>query len=632
MVDKLFQINLSCRVIVFILIIVAMLCNPASAQFDLRQQLLPEPHFNVTEYFGYQIATSGNFAAVSVPGNSENNFKRGYVQLLEHSSDGWVKIAKLRPSVGDFDTWPLFSFGMSIDMDENTVVATHPTFERNGAVFLFEKPESGWVDAIETAILRPSEEITSQYIGNGVAVHENTVIVGDWEWFNSPGHVLIYEKPETGWVDATESATVKVKRELGIDQNLDVHNDVIVVGSNPVDFSRSSVTIFQKLDSGWTKVNELFRESQEDSFGHEVKIHDNFLVISAAYFSGGADFVRVFAYQKGDDGWSGELERVEVHSGLGRTNDSYLLSMDINENNVLIGTTKNIYLYEKTGNDWNNSVEKWRVYLSDQRPVMFASALSIADSSILISDYLSNSGGFHNGTVYSFERQGESYGRQPDQEILPDMYQTNVLDQFGYAVDIEDNIAVVSSYFPLDNGNGTNTVHVYEWNDTTWMEVAELTPSDDGQLRGFGNSVSISNDVVAVGAIGTISAGAYTDYVDNRGSGKVYLYQKPAGGWHDTQENAILSPSDPSDFNRFGRDVEIVNDNIIVSASLSSKQVYVFKQPLSGWTSMTETQIITSDDEGFGRQIQIDGNTLLIAGENDLYIYERVNDLWDKPT
>ncbi|HEY3644421.1 MAG TPA: FG-GAP repeat protein, partial [Gammaproteobacteria bacterium] len=79
-------------------------------------------------------------------------------------------------------------------------------------------------------------------------------------------------------------------------------------------------------------------------------------------------------------------------------------------------------------------------------------------------------------------------------------------------------------------------VLLYQKVQGAWTEVALLRQSSPGAIDAFGASISVSGDVVAVGAWGH-------DCGEKFQCGSVYIYKKPAGGWKDMTETARVDGS-----------------------------------------------------------------------------------------
>jgi hypothetical protein len=194
------------------------------------------------------------------------------------------------------------------------------------------------------------------------------------------------------------------------------------------------------------------------------------------------------------------------------------------------------------------------------------------------------------------------------------------MDQFGASVSISGDTLVIGARY--DDGN-QGSAYIFEkqvggWSDMT--ETAKLTASDGASLDQFGVSVSISGDIVVIGARG------------NDGfRGGAYVYKKPVGGWVDMTETAKLTASDSAASQVFGSSVAICGDTIVVGADgdtengFKSGAAYVFEKPAGGWTDMTETAKLLASDgaayDDFGASVAISGDTVIVGANGDDLTY-----------
>jgi len=224
------------------------------------------------------------------------------------------------------------------------------------------------------------------------------------------------------------------------------------------------------------------------------------------------------------------------------------------------------------------------------------------------------------------------------------------LDAFGTSVSMSGDAVVVGAigkHVGGNNAQGAAYVFVKPrsgW--TTMTESARLTASDGSALDVFGVSVSMSNDVVVVGAIDKKSG-------DNTGQGAAYVFVRPGRGWETMTETAKLTASDGSIHDQFGGPVRISGDTIAVGAlnktirgNTDQGAVYVFVKPRSGWTNMTETARLTTSDgsihDRFGGPLSINGNTVVAgsAGKSvvsnfslgAVYVFVRPDNGWSSMT
>ena len=133
-------------------------------------------------------------------------------------------------------------------------------------------------------------------------------------------------------------------------------------------------------------------------------------------------------------------------------------------------------------------------------------------------------------------------------------------DQFGTSVSISGDVAVVGAVrddAPLSN---SGSAYIFRFTGLSWVQEAKLTASDGAADDQFGTSVSISGDVIVVGA--------FFDDDNGRFSGSAYVFQEPPGGWVTMTETAKLTASDGAAGDLFGFSVSVSGDVAVVGAQL----------------------------------------------------------------
>lgn len=176
--------------------------------------------------------------------------------------------------------------------------------------------------------------------------------------------------------------------------------------------------------------------------------------------------------------------------------------------------------------------------------------------------------------------------------------------QFGRAVAVSGDTVFVGAL-----GGEPGSVYVFTQPLSGWAnmtETAKLSTSDGASI---GFSVAADGDTVVAGT---------------SGEGSVYVFVKPPTGWTNMTETAKLSASDPGPTDNFGRSVSVSGNTVVVGAPLHRTSrtavggaAYVFVEPVTGWANMTQTAELTPSDavthEAFGVSVAISGNTV-VAG------------------
>ena len=180
-------------------------------------------------------------------------------------------------------------------------------------------------------------------------------------------------------------------------------------------------------------------------------------------------------------------------------------------------------------------------------------------------------------------------------------------DEFGFSVAIGGNTIAVGA--PGKDGNFTDSglVYVFTYDGTAWNQLPKLAATDPSMFAEFGKSVSISNDILVVGApLGNFFMGA------------AYVFTNGVNGW---QEEAILTAgSDAAVGDLFGRSVTIGGDVAVIGAPFdddngsNSGSAYVFRYDGTTWGH--ETKLVASDaefDDQFGWSIGLDSDKVLVG-------------------
>ncbi|WP_182870333.1 Calx-beta domain-containing protein [Stieleria mannarensis] len=189
-------------------------------------------------------------------------------------------------------------------------------------------------------------------------------------------------------------------------------------------------------------------------------------------------------------------------------------------------------------------------------------------------------------------------------------------DQFGLSVAMDENTAVVGAPFDDDGGGDSGAVYVYTRASSGWAFQQKLIASDSSNGDQLGREVAIDGDTIVVSAFKNDAAG-----ID---AGALYVFTRQSGIWTEQQK---LTVSNAVAGDHFPASVAISGDRLI--AGVGSKDdngtdtgmAYLFTRTSGVW-SESRVFVAPAPDpsDGFGNEVDIDGNTLAIsaAGDDDL--------------
>jgi hypothetical protein len=105
-------------------------------------------------------------------------------------------------------------------------------------------------------------------------------------------------------------------------------------------------------------------------------------------------------------------------------------------------------------------------------------------------------------------------------------------DDFGFAVSVSDDVALVGAFGDDDAGSSSGSAYLFRFNGTSWLQDQKLTASDAGANDNFGRSVSLGHDGALIGASGSFPG-------DGRGAAYLFDFNRARStiyglGWPGT--------------------------------------------------------------------------------------------------
>jgi len=222
-------------------------------------------------------------------------------------------------------------------------------------------------------------------------------------------------------------------------------------------------------------------------------------------------------------------------------------------------------------------------------------------------------------------------------------------DQFGSSVAIDGDTIVVGTPFEDSAGSGVNSdpsddsalfagaAYVFVRDGSKWTQQAYVKATNTDANDGFGSSVAIAGDRIAIGAPGEASKffGVNGNQADDNapGAGAVYLYSRTGTSW---SPEAYLKASNAEVADNFGVSVACDGDAVAVGAPeeqsdatgvngaqdnddlLAAGAAYVFELEPQGWQ---QTAYLKASNTGwfdqFGSSIAMHGNTVVVGAPQE---------------
>ncbi len=689
--------------------------------------------------FGYSVAVDGVTIVVGARGDGGNT-GAVYVFTKPGTDDGWkdwddpnkVNKASLTSKLIAYQGAADDEFGISVAVDGNTILVGAPgnqntvggTDVSTGAAYIFTKFSGVWGNApvsgnhrVETAKLIAYQGAADDEFGISVAVDGHTAVIGarqDDDSGDQSGSAYLFTKVSGVWSQKVKliASDGAANDEFGI--SVAVDGDTVVIGAPQDDTRSGSAYVFTKVFGAWSQKAKLIASdgAADDEFGYSVALDGDTVVVGAYRDDDNGDLSgSAYVFIRNSNVWSQKAKLTGPSRGKG---DWLGHSVAVVGNIVIAGADKSnirgpdsgaVYLWTvpdwtiidgsgaTTTSDTITGLTNGQEYLFQVRGVN-AAGEGLASNSGGATPQLPRPAqpiGFSaapGDTQVKLSWNDPAGGSPPIANYQLWQHVENAIltadtrednDEFGYAVAIDGDTAVVGMPGE-DNPDNSGAAFVYTKDSFgTWSQVARLRPSIPEIDALFGNSVALQGSIIVVGAPreGTGSSGHGAVYVftkdadsdwgndanqDHRietaklladGGGAsdefgweavavnddentivvgarnknaAYIFTRPATGWANDTETLKLSRSGSSD--DFGRSVAIDGDTIVVGASgydSTKGSAFVFIEPDTGWANSPDTEVAEltaysrNDNDRFGRSVAIDGGTIVVGAHQPTY-------------
>ena len=321
-----------------------------------------------------------------------------------------------------------------------------------------------------------------------------------------------------------------------------------------------------------------------DYFGEAVAISGNYAVIGAKYENdeGGTYSGKVYIFDATTGSLLHILNNPSAYSPSGDDHFGYSVSVD--GNYAIVGTpleddagttSGKAYIFDVTTGSLLRTLDNPNAYSTSANDWFGISVAISGNLAVVGAHNEGDAGGAYSGKAYIFDATTGSLLRTLNN---PNAYGTSTSDIFGISVAISGNRVVVGALYEDDAG-GTNSGKAYIFDATTGSLLHTLSnPNAYGTSAGdqFGKAVAISGNYAIVGAYGEDDAGGTQ-------SGKVYIFDATTGSLLHTLSNPNAYGTQVDDW--FGYPVAISGNRVVVGAyredylGSDSGSVYVYQIP-----------------------------------------------------
>ena len=628
------------------------------------------------DLFGHSVSIDGDHAVVSAYGNVGD----GDVYIFVNNHDGsWSQQAEL--IANDATAYDYFGWSVSIAGD-HALVGAYPEDGLTCKVWVFMNDGNGNWSQQETLVTVPDSLGDNNFFGYSVSIAGDHAVVGAWgndgnssysgsayfyrvartdtdsdgeiddcdldddgdgvnddvdafpldntEWADSDGDGIgdnadqyPNDSNNNGIPDDCDANVPLVIADTEIKQlasdgayNDEFGNAVSISGDHAVvgawkdddnGTSSGSAYIFVNNHNGsWSQQDKLTADDAyaEDRFGFSVSIDGDYAVVGGyKNDDNGTSSGSAYIFVNNHNGsWSQQDKLLASDAAAG---DEFGYSVSIDGDYAVVGAheadTGSVYIFV---NNHNGSWSQQDKLLASDGAYNdeFGNAVSISGDHAVVGAWKGDDNGSNSGSAYIFVKNDNGSWSQQDKLLANDGAE---LDEFGYSVSISGDYAVVGAGGNDDNGNGSGSAYIFVKNDNgSWSQQDKLLANDGAQSEEFGRSVSISGDHAVVGA--------YQDDDNGTSSGSAYIFVNNHNGSWSQQDKLLADDGASDDF--FGSSVSIAGDHAVVGAPYETSSIddsklgsaYFYRVALTDTDDDGEIDDCDLDDDGDGVNDDVD--------------------------
>jgi hypothetical protein len=595
-----------------------------SATPDVPVFSIPNPSPAEGDCFGVAVALDGDRLVVSAYLDDAGavNSGRAYVFDLASSNPGLPTTVLSRPGAAVND-----GFGSSLALSGDKVVVgvenADATLADSGSAIVYDL--SSPVPGTPLAILQNPAPSTACYFGTSVSISGNTVAVGAYRDSTFAGnggtcHVYNLAGPNPELPVHTLKKQTPASGDL-FGNAVSVSGSRVLVGASHDDtgddeagssylFDISTATPLVPLASFSNPV-----KGSADRFGAAVAIHGDRVVIGSPDSDAGssaAGRVRIHDLASAEPGVAvATVENPEPAAG-----DRFGAAVAISGARIAVGATGvdggaadagKVYLHDLLSVNPGQPL----LSLSNPHPAAsdrFGSALSLSGNRLIVGVGDDDESAVDSGRAYLYDLAGTA-------PAVPTVVLANPSpaagDRFGASVSVSGDLVVVGA--PGDDTTAADAGSVYVF-DLSGNLLHTLAMPSAAAGDAFGASVAVSAGRVAAGAPGA-DAGA-TD----AGRAAVFLISGPA----PTVPDAVIGNPAPAAGDQFGLSIAVSGARVVVGAMLDdspadSGRVHSFNMASSTPTvpSASLAKPVPVAGDLFGASVGVDGLIIVVGTPSD---------------
>jgi hypothetical protein len=182
--------------IVMAIVLVCLAFSPPQAGADtwLQRQKLLAGDGAASDYFGYSVSISGDFAIAGAYADDDNGSASGSAYIFEWDGANWSQQAKLLASDGAASDYFGYSVSISGDFAIAGAYGDDDKGSNSGSAYIFKRDGETWSQQQK---LLASDGAAGDYFGYSVSISGNKAIAGAYNDVSAAGSAYIFMRCPT---------------------------------------------------------------------------------------------------------------------------------------------------------------------------------------------------------------------------------------------------------------------------------------------------------------------------------------------------------------------------------------------------------------------------------------------------
>ena len=450
----------------------------------IQQQKLIASDGAMVDLFGTSAGLSGDYAVIGANQAEIEGDRYGAAYVFKYDGSQWQEIVKLTPPQA-FE-----NFGASVSISGDTIAIGAPNAlvdnqqqagnePQAGVVYIYKRDvNDAWNEAHR---LFPADVDGYDKFGTSISLENNQLIVGspfDDDTFSGSGSAYIFDFDGSNWIETDKLTASNPAASDKFGHKVDINASRAVVSSpNSDDItagdSVGTVYVFEKGATNWneTKILQASDMAEHDNFGIDISLSGDRVLVGAygnddTILNSGSAYI--FDYNPTNTSWDTGLKLNANDPGSG---DRYGGAVKINGDKVLIGAVSNddgnalssgsVYSYYYNGNSWDFI----KLILHTDSPTRFTDAFGNAidldnDKAIIGSYFDDGTEGqtFNSGAAYIFDVDEKPVAVLDSLTVDEDIFSVNI-DVLINDTDVDNGQKIVTDITQPNNGMTTIAIN-----------------------------------------------------------------------------------------------------------------------------------------------------------------------------